>query len=108
MYLLPAVNLALAAVLFAGTRTVARDAQKLQDWMAATTAEDGASERELQRAALSGEYQVAEPCPCHLRHGISTGSLPAIVDKARHTAGSTVVEMNRTLPSQASRFTPEG
>jgi MFS family permease len=40
MYLLPAVNLALAAVLFAGTRTVAADAQKLQDWMRDATADD--------------------------------------------------------------------
>lgn len=50
MYLLPAVNLALAAVLFAGTRTVAKDAQKLQDWMAETVAENEASARQLQRA----------------------------------------------------------
>ncbi len=40
MYLVPAVNLALAFVLFAGTRTVAADAQKLQDWMRETTADD--------------------------------------------------------------------
>ena len=33
MYILPAVNLALAAVLFAGTRTVAKDAERLQTWM---------------------------------------------------------------------------
>ncbi len=30
----------LAFVLFAGTRTVAADAQKLQDWMRETTADD--------------------------------------------------------------------
>ena len=40
MYLVPAVNLALAFVLFAGTRTVAADAEKLQDWMRETTADD--------------------------------------------------------------------
>jgi MFS family permease len=33
MFVLPAVNLALALVLLAGTRTVAKDAERLQKWM---------------------------------------------------------------------------
>jgi MFS family permease len=40
MYLLPLVNLGLAAVLFAGTRTVAADAERLQKWMRETTEQD--------------------------------------------------------------------
>ena len=48
MYLLPVVNLGLAAVLFAGTRTVAADAERLQKWMRETTEQD--EKPELQEA----------------------------------------------------------
>jgi len=46
MYVLPAVNLALAFVLLAGTRTVARDAERLQRWMRETTADDAPAKLE--------------------------------------------------------------
>jgi MFS family permease len=46
MYLLPAVNLALAVVLFAGSRTVATDAERLQQWMRETADEEPESELE--------------------------------------------------------------
>jgi MFS family permease len=40
MFVLPVVNLALAFVLFAGTRTVAKDAERLQTWMRTAAAEN--------------------------------------------------------------------
>ncbi len=40
MFVLPVVNLLLAVVLFAGSRTVKRDAERLQKWMRETTADD--------------------------------------------------------------------
>jgi MFS family permease len=53
MYILPAVNLALAMVLFAGTRTVAKDAERLQTWMREAASEDESTT--LESAPLAAQ-----------------------------------------------------
>ena len=50
MYLLPLVNLGLAIVLFAGARTVAADAERLQTWMREASAEEDARPHETAAA----------------------------------------------------------
>ncbi len=63
MYLVPAVNLALAAVLFAGARTVAGDSQKLQDWMAEAAAEDERSPFDSPSSKVVAQTRVKQrPC----------------------------------------------
>lgn len=51
MYIVPTLNLCLAAVLFAASRTVARDVDRLDQWMRSEPAEDSMSPAEELMAA---------------------------------------------------------
>jgi MFS family permease len=62
MFVLPVVNLALALVLFAGTRTVAKDAERLQTWMRAAAAENEPPAKPDEFAA-----PAAAPAPLQAR-----------------------------------------
>jgi MFS family permease len=51
MYIIPALGLLLAVVLFAASRTVAKDMEKIQRWMRDSTAEAALAEAALAEAA---------------------------------------------------------
>jgi hypothetical protein len=51
MYIIPALGLLLALVLFAASRTVAKDMEELQHWMRSSTTEAALAEAALTEAA---------------------------------------------------------